>query len=927
MEHPNIARIIDKGVTGSGWPYLVMDYIDGAPFHKYCIDRKLAPPEIVRLMLECCRAVQYIHSHLVLHCDLKPNNILIDTGGAPRILDFGIARLIEPDRKTRGGQTTRGIRPLTPDYASPEQFAGTPLTVSTDIYSLGVVLYESLTKTLPFDHSDYPSPQIVNRLSDQDPDPPSKARSNRSSPEDAAFARELRGDLDRIVAKTLAFDPQQRYVSIEEFSDDLNRYLAGDAVKARRFPTIHQVSRRLKRRKRGLSELLAVCLAIALGFGLSSWYAKGRQRDRETRYTNELRAILNSLVVTLPEQLPESARARANLAERVAGTIESVSPAVSQYGDLAPDLANALLRTAEMFGNPYVVSLGREDQARAYYRRAFDLMQGRAGVRCAEIRARAALGIGDTYSHPALSRDPQIAAEWYHRALTGMSLQSAELRTSAALAHGRMGMLYELLGDTETARAHFEEGLALLPRTTEPKLPLESAFNLLQRAGMEPAAVQGATYREATVSLDQVLRAHPRMIRAWHQAIEAHLSLGLAQLQSARLLDAEREFAGAAGMAKQVLSRDADDLQERRELGVALRRGALIATRTGNPAISNALRDESTVALRLGMSAPAGRGEDDQSSPPCSESSEQFIAGASPSPLRPGDVLIANRRAGSVRGMLLAFSPASQEMNVLAAGGYLSDMADVAIASRTQIYVIDRSFSGSGGIVRLRHHRGRWLQKPVTCGGLLRNPAALVFDKNQLILADADAYSVRLIGVDPETGRQTLLGRTSVFGQPGKIVQPAAGVYYVSLFWPGEGGPAEVVSFNPPTRKFSVAARYGLLEDPVALAIAPNGDLIVGDREWTGNGGMGAILRISKDRSGPARGQKIVCQKPELSRVTAVAVASEREAWYSTAAVPYSSSAAARPKLFKLDLITGNTAEITISDGILAAPSALVRVD
>jgi len=275
LEHPNIARIIDKGVTETGWPYLVMDYIDGAPFHKYCIEHKLTPAEIVRLMLECCQAVKYIHAHLVLHCDLKPNNILIDTGGSPRILDFGIARLIEPDRETRGGQTTRSLRPLTPNYASPEQLAGTPLTVSTDIYSLGVVLYESLTKTLPFDYSDYPSPHVPKRNAEQDPDPPSKTRSNGGSPEDAGFARDLRGDLDRIVVKTLAFDPQQRYESIDELSDDLNRYLTGDAVKARRSTWSYRARRRLKRRRRELFELLGVCLAIALGFALGFWYAKG----------------------------------------------------------------------------------------------------------------------------------------------------------------------------------------------------------------------------------------------------------------------------------------------------------------------------------------------------------------------------------------------------------------------------------------------------------------------------------------------------------------------------------------------------------------------------------------------------------------------------------------------------------------------------
>ena len=230
LRPPQYCAHLDRGVTENGWPYLVMDYVNGTPIHKYCIDKNLRPPEIVRLMLDCCRAVKYIHGNLVAHCDLKPTNILVDAGGSPRILDFGIARLIEPSRKTRTGRTTRGIRPLTLNYASPEQLTGAPLTESTDIYSLGVVLYEALTKTLPFDYSDYPWPQTGKKLDERDPLPPSKARLKAGTTrEDSLFARQLRGDLDSIVLKTLARDPRQRYRSMDEFSDDLNRYSAGAA--------------------------------------------------------------------------------------------------------------------------------------------------------------------------------------------------------------------------------------------------------------------------------------------------------------------------------------------------------------------------------------------------------------------------------------------------------------------------------------------------------------------------------------------------------------------------------------------------------------------------------------------------------------------------------------------------------------------------
>jgi tetratricopeptide (TPR) repeat protein len=917
FEHPNIARIIDKGVTETGWPYLVMDYIDGTPIHKYCINHKLAPPEIVRLMLDCCQAVKYIHGNLVVHCDLKPTNILADASGSPRILDFGIARLIEPGRKTRTGQTTRGVRPLTPNYASPEQLAGAPLTTSTDIYSLGVVLYECLTGTLPFDHSDYPWPQINKSVAEQDPAPPSRARLNiGSTREDTLFAQQLRGDLDSIVLKTLAHDPEQRYQSVVELGNDLDRYLVGDVVRARRSTWFGRTRKRLKRQRRVIFEFLLVCLSIILAAGFASWNASRQRRNREMRYLDELRAIVKQVIVPLPENLRVGARAA--LAEQASKTIDSVLPTISQYPELVPDLGDALLTTADALGNPYGFSVGRVDEARAHYRRALDLMHGRIDLRAIDIRARAYLGLGDTYSHPAVNRDLAEAADWYQRALREVSSPNTELNNTTALAHNRMGILCELLGDTEDARTHYREALRLFSPGTETKRPLDSAFNLIWRAGMKPPDTRAATYLEGLKSLDGLPGTNTPGSPAWHGAIEAYLALGLAELQPGQLPEAEKHFVTAAGLAQQGLDQDSEDVQARGELAVALRRHALVQVIEGKLAVSDALRDRATEVLTSAMSLPEPGSPDPQANSPCPESTERLIEGSPPAALRPGDLLIANRKASGLPGTILAFSPASLEMSVLAIGGYLSDIVDVVSASRTEIYALDRSFSH---VVRLRYQAGRWLQKPVACGGLLRRPAALAYSDGNLILADADSDAVRLIGIDPATGQQTLLSRTNGFTQPGKIVHAAAGDYYLSLFWPGEGGPAEILRFNAKTRKFASAARYGLLDEPAAIALTPRGDLIAGDREWAGNSGYGDLLRI--DRNGV---QKILCRKPELSRVTAVAVASEREAWYTTASVPYSSSPTARPKLFKLDLVTGNTTEVTISEKYLSAPSALVRV-
>lgn len=929
IDHPGIARILDRGVTASGWPYLVLDYIDGAPIHRYCIDHKLAPPEIVRLALDCCRAVKYIHDNQIVHCDLKPSNILVDSSGSPRILDFGIARLVDPGRSPRSGSTTRGVRPLTPSYASPEQLAGALLSASTDIYSLGVVLYEALTQTLPFDNSGYPWEEVSRRMADQDPAPPSKARRTHGPiDDDPAFAKQLLGDLDGIVLKTLAHDPANRYASVDGLIADLTRYLAGDVVEARRSTLVNRAGRVVKRHRRELIEVLAVVFAIAAVLSISAWSLHRQQRDAESERIAELRAMIHSF---LPPNLPFSSRERALLVENISNSIERVTPMASRYPDLIPDLADALLKTGDLLGNPYQVSLGRADDARTCYQRASNLVDGRQDARSAGIRARASLGLGDTYGNSALVRDPVRAAVWYRRAVSEAVPGHDEMRMIAAAAHGRLGALCELLGEPGAASAEYREGLGILPPETEPNPPVSSAFALLVRVGMEPPDASEATYSRVMDLLDQAWGVNDRDIRLWHAAIAAHLSWGLTELRSGRASDADSEFNKAERLAGWALEWDAEDLSAQRELAVARRRRALI------PAGESRLAEAD--ALRRGAADALGREDtaSDAAAPPrpapprsaelyedggrfCADATERLSAGQSPAPLKAGDLLIANQGPRDTPAAVYAFSPASLEMSVVARGGYLADLVDVASGSPKEFYVLSRNPAGPESIVRLRFEAGRWLQKPISCGGYIQRAAALAYRDGALTLAAAFGNYTRLISIDPGNGRQTLIARTGAFLAPGRIVPSAAGILYLSLYWPGEGGPAEVVAFNPRTRVLAVIHRDGLLDDPLALAIAPGEQLIVGDRGWTGAGGNGRIVILSRGNE-----QKTVWSNPELSRVTAMAAASLRETWYATLATPYSPSG-----LFKLNLVTG-TRELIMSggtrDALIGEIRALARVE
>ena len=244
LEHPHIARLYDAGVDALGRPYLALEYVDGTPIDRWCHDRNASLAERLRLLLQVASAVAHAHTRLVVHRDLKPSNILVDADGQVRLLDFGIARLIEGE----GSEplTRAGAAPLTPDYASPEQMQGRPAGTPSDVYSLGVVAYELLAGKRPYrlDGAARESAAgLAQALLATDVAPPSRAAS------DAERARSLRGDLDAIVGKALKKDPDERYPTVAAFADDLRRHLAHEPVSAQpdRFAIARSASSRATR--------------------------------------------------------------------------------------------------------------------------------------------------------------------------------------------------------------------------------------------------------------------------------------------------------------------------------------------------------------------------------------------------------------------------------------------------------------------------------------------------------------------------------------------------------------------------------------------------------------------------------------------------------------------------------------------------------
>jgi len=254
LEHPNIAGLYDGGSTDEGLPYFVMEYVEGQPLFSYCDARKLTITERLKLFRKVCSAVHYAHEHRVIHRDLKPSNVLVTTEGIPKLLDFGIAKLLDPDMVAHTlDPTTAAIRMMTPEYASPEQVLGDNVTPASDVYSLGVMLYELLTDHRPYKLKDHTAFELARVICEEDPDLPSVAvnlievvavaghepfevtpitvAEARSSTPDQ-LRRALAGSLDSIVLKSMRKQPDQRYESVEQFSQDLGRYLEGNPVSA-----------------------------------------------------------------------------------------------------------------------------------------------------------------------------------------------------------------------------------------------------------------------------------------------------------------------------------------------------------------------------------------------------------------------------------------------------------------------------------------------------------------------------------------------------------------------------------------------------------------------------------------------------------------------------------------------------------------------
>ncbi|MGA3202002.1 MAG: protein kinase [Bryobacteraceae bacterium] len=397
FDHPNIAGLLDGGSTPNGEPYFVMDYVEGTPIDQYCDSHGLTVAERITLFRQVCSAVQYVHQNLIVHRDLKPSNILVTPEGVPKLLDFGIAKILKPEMMATMVNATRAEdRIMTPAYASPEQVRGEPITTASDIYSLGVVLYEIFTGRRPYRVKSSTPHELARVICEEEPDKPSTAitrtdrgaaqppsrieeLSRKRSTEPDRLARRLKGDLDNILLKAMRKEPQRRYASVEQFSEDLHRHLANLPVSAHEDSLRYRAEKFVRRNVVPVTLGAVAVLSLLAGLIVTTIAFRQARNERslaESRF-EDVRKLAHTFIFDVHDaikNLSGSTPARELIARTGTEYLDRLASAPmsnSRLKDsLQQELAEGYVKIGDVEGNPFVSNLGDITKALESYRKA-----------------------------------------------------------------------------------------------------------------------------------------------------------------------------------------------------------------------------------------------------------------------------------------------------------------------------------------------------------------------------------------------------------------------------------------------------------------------------------------------------------------------------------------------------------------------------
>lgn len=538
LQHPNIAAVLDGGSTAKERPYLVMEYVEGRPVDVFCDERSLSVRERVSLFRKVCDAVQYAHQNLVVHRDIKPTNLLVTPDGTPKLLDFGIAKLLatspepsdgslssSPPRAARNEtmwtQASTQLGVMTPAYASPEQVRGEVLTTSTDIYSLGVVFYQLLTGHLPIDPGSSEN-EWARVISETQPKKPSQVREH-----DHSFSADLRGDLDSIAMKALAKDTEDRYASAQQLSEDLERFVQGFPVAAHPDTLRYRVAKLVRRHVLAVSAAATIgALLVASSLVTFALYRRAEEARRQAveaqleaeesaRTADEVSEFLVGIFeVSDPNQARGNTITTRELLDKGAATIEeqlSSEPVVQA-------------RLMESLGRVHR-NLGLYDEARALLTQALQVRRRELGEEHLDV-ADGLHALGGLYLDMG---EPEQALPPLERALEIRERTLGRDHVDVAIALSDISFALNIGGEHERARSIAADAVSIFERTdvTVPQYPL--ALNNLARAYQSTGDIAAAVpimERAHAIFEQSRPEGHPDVARSLNNLGAAYYRLG-----------------------------------------------------------------------------------------------------------------------------------------------------------------------------------------------------------------------------------------------------------------------------------------------------------------------------------------------------------------------------------------------------------------
>jgi serine/threonine-protein kinase len=537
LAHPHIARLLDAGVSGDHQPYLALEYIEGEPITDFCRQRNLSLDSRLGLFAQVCAAVSHAHANLIVHRDLKPSNILVTPAGDVRLLDFGIAKLLDTE-STSTEHTRTGTRAFTLHYAAPEQLRGEPVSTMSDVYALGVVLYELLTDTRPYRLKRETDAEWEEAILQAEPERPSQAvqRLLEAPPDNADAAtlrrrtRKLAGDLDNIVLKALAKKPERRYPSVEALTLDLHRYQTGRPVLARPQRVGYRLGKYISRHRWVLAATLSVTAVLATSLGVVAWQA--RQAVEEASRAQAMQDFVSGLFETAanaPRGAPVDLRALLD-----AG-IERGNDELAREPRARAELFGMVARLRLGLGDDHEAMLLLEEQARILA----DLDNVPAGLRieASTLRGRALRQLGQA----------QACIETMQPLLDTAEREQAQLPAQVAEFHSTLGRCRRATGERRTARQLFERSLVLHRELDDDAGRIE---NLVDLAGLHADAGEGAA---ALAGLQDALRQLRAELGPRHPlAVPILRGIGAQQRLRGQLRGAERTYRDAVQLAEEL---------------------------------------------------------------------------------------------------------------------------------------------------------------------------------------------------------------------------------------------------------------------------------------------------------------------------------------------------------------------------------------